>query len=332
MRQVARQAGVSIATVSRVFNGGPVGADTRQRIERVAREMRYVPNRAAQSLNTARTHTIGVILPNLYGSFFSELLRQLDIAARESQYHLLVSGSYGGLDELAASLRAMSGRVDALVVMSPVVDPGIIDDNLPPAVPTILLGETLASSGHGAFGVDNTAGAREMTRHLIGLGHRRIAHLRGAEGNRDAADRLEGYREAMHAADLPTDGLVLSGDFTEASGHRAAQSLLEDQALVGASSLPDALFASNDAMAIGAMSAFQDAGLAVPDDIAIAGFDDVPLARYLQPALTSVRVPLDTLTSQAVDHLLAAVRGEPLSPHAVTFPTDLVVRASCGAR
>ena len=325
MRQVARQAGVSIATVSRVFNGGPVGEDTRLRIERVAREMRYVPNRAAQSLNTARTHTIGVILPNLYGAFFSELLRALDVAARESQYHLLVSGSYGGLDELAASLRAMSGRVDALVVMSPVVDVEVIDENLPPAVPTILLGETVASSGHGAYGVDNVAGAREMTQHLIGLGHRRIAHLRGAEGNRDAADRLRGYREAMAEAGLPTDELVLSGDFTEGSGHRAGQALL-------ASSLPDALFASNDAMAIGAMSAFQDAGLAVPDDIAIAGFDDVPLARYLQPALTSVRVPLDTLTGQAVDHLLAAVGGETLSPHAVIFPTDLVVRASCGAR
>ena len=326
MRQVAQQAGVSIATVSRVFNGGPVGADTRQKIERVAKEMRYVPNRAAQSLNTSQTQTIGVILPNLYGAFFSELLRALDIAARESQYHLLVSGSYGGIDELAASLRAMSGRVDALVVMSPIVDVDVIDANLPPAVPTILLGETDASSDHGAFGVDNRAGAREMTEHLIGLGHRRIAHLCGAEGNRDAADRLEGYRDAMQDAGLSTDELVLSGDFTEASGHRAAQ------ALVDASSLPDALFASNDAMAIGAMSAFQDAGLVVPDDIAVAGFDDVPLSRYLQPALTSVRVPLDTLTSQAVRHLLAAVGGKPLSPHAVTFPTDLVVRASCGAR
>lgn len=326
MRQVARQAGVSIATVSRVFNGGPVGADTRERIERVAREMRYVPNRAAQSLNTAQTHTIGVILPNLYGAFFSELLRQLDVAARESQYHLLVSGSYAGLDELAASLRAMSGRVDALVVMSPIVDVDVIDANLPPSVPTILLGETTASSSHGAFGVDNVAGARAMTEHLIGLGHRRIAHLRGATGNRDAADRLEGWRTAMLAAGLPTDELVLSGDFTEASGHRAAQALVE------AGALPDALFASNDAMAIGAMSAFQDAGLAIPDDIAVAGFDDVPLARYLQPALTSVRVPLEALTRQAVEHLLASVGGETLPTEAITFPTDLVVRASCGAR
>ena len=325
MRQVARQAGVSIATVSRVFNGGPVGNDTRARIERVAREMRYVPNRAAQSLTTSRTATIGVILPNLYGAFFSELLRTLDLAARESQYHLLVSGSYGGLDELAASLRAMSGRVDALVVMSPVVDVDVIDANLPPGIPAILLGETVASPTHGAFGVDNAAGAAEMTRHLIGLGHRRIAHLAGAEGNRDAADRLRGYREAMRDAGLPTDGLVLDGDFTEASGHRAGRALL-------AGTLPDALFASNDAMAIGAMSALRDAGLAVPDDVAIAGFDDVPLARYLQPALTSVRVPLDALTAQAVAHLLAAIDGDPLGDSPVVFPTDLVVRASCGAR
>ena len=314
---------MSIATVSRVFNGGPVGADTRRRIERVAREMRYVPNRAAQSLNTAQTSTIGVILPNLYGAFFSELLRALDLAARESQYHLLVSGSYGGLDELVASLRAMSGRVDALVVMSPIVEPGVIDEHLPPGVPAILLGETAASAAHGAFGVDNAAGAREMTEHLVGLGHRRVAHLVGADGNRDAVDRLRGYREAMAAAGLPTDGLVHQGDFTEASGHRIGRALLAD--------LPDAVFASNDAMAVGAMSAFLDAGLRVPDDVAVAGFDDVPLARYLQPALTSVRVPLETLTAQAVGHLLAAVGSEACPPPAVTFPTDLVVRASCGA-
>ena len=129
----------------------------------------------------------------------------------------------------------------------------------------------------------------------------------------------------MRDAGLPTDGLVLDGDFTEASGWRAGQALL-------AGTLPDALFASNDAMAIGAMSALRDGGLAIPDDIAIAGFDDVPLARYLQPALTSVRVPLDTLTAQAVAHLLAAIDGDPLGESPVVFPTDLVVRASCGAR
>jgi LacI family transcriptional regulator len=326
MREVARQAGVSIATVSRVLNGsGPVGDETRARIEAVARAMRYVPNRAARSLSTSRTHTLGVVLPDLYGDFFSELLRGLDGAARHHRYHLLVAGAHGGADALASALNAMHGRVDGLVVMGPDVRADVLEANLPPRLPAVVLGARV--SGFAALSVDNEGGAAAMTRHLLALGHRRIAHVAGAGGNRDAAERLAGYRAVMAAAGLATDDLVERGDFTEESGYAAARRLLDGAAP------PDAVFAANDAMAVGAMSALRDAGRRVPDDLAVAGFDDIPLGRHLTPALTSVHVPIDTLGRRAVERLQAAVEdGDGAAGRPEILPTTLVVRASCGAR
>ena len=318
MRDVARTSGVSIATVSRVFNGGTVGEQTRASVESVARRLRYVPNRAARSLNTARTHTLGVVLPDLYGAFYSELLRGLDAAATAAGYHLLVTGSHAGVAQLSDALQSMSGRVDGLVVMSPCADAGVLEANLPARIPVVLFGAPEA--GLASCGIDNAAGAAAMVRHLAGLGHRTIAHLAGPAGNRDADERLAGYRAAMDAAGLPTDGLVLEGDFSEEAGLRAGEALAQN--------LPDALFAANDGMAIGALAAFRAAGLNVPADIAVAGFDDVPFAAYLQPALTTVHVPAVAMGQAAVAALLTP-GGPPPDPH--TLPTRLVVRESCGA-
>lgn len=322
MRDVARQSGVSIATVSRVFNGGPVGENTRESVETVARALRYVPNRAAQSLNTARTHTIGVILPDLYGAFYSELLRGLDAAATGAGQHLLVAGSHAGVDELSAALQSMSGRVDGLVVMSPDADAGVLESNLPARIPVVMFGA--AERGLASCGIDNAAGAAAMVQHLVGLGHRRIAHLAGPAGNRDAAERLHGYRQSMAEAGLSTDGLIFEGDFTEATGHRTGARLAGTMR----ADRPDVLFAANDAMALGAIGALRAAGLSIPADIAVTGFDDVPLARYLQPALTSVHVPTMEMGREAVAALLTP--GGP-SPDSRTLPARLVVRQSCGA-
>ncbi|HLA64147.1 MAG TPA: LacI family DNA-binding transcriptional regulator [Rhodothermales bacterium] len=329
MREVARQAGVSIATVSRVLNGsGPVGDTTRAHIEQVARSLRYVPNRAARSLSTARTHTLGVVLPDLYGAFYSELLFGLDRAARGLHYHLLVAGAHGGDDELASALQAMNGRVDGLVVMSADISAELLEANLPPALPAVLLGGE--ARGYGALRVDNEGGAAAMTRHLLGLGHRRIAHVAGAAGNRDAAERLAGFQAAMHEAGLP-DGPVVTGDFTESGGYAAMRRLLAE-ALPGGGPPIDAVFAANDAMALGALQALREAGLRVPEDVALGGFDDVPLGQYLTPPLTSVRVPLDVLGRRAVERLHAAADGAAdASDGPEILPTTLVIRGSCGA-
>jgi LacI family transcriptional regulator len=326
MREVARHAGVSVATVSRVLNGsGPVGEATRARIERVARQLRYVPNRAARSLNTARTHTLGVVLPDLYGAFFSELLRGLDTSARQHEYHLLVAGAEGGGEGLAGALRAMSGRTDGLVVMTPGGDDDVLEANLPPTLPVVRLGGSHpAPPGTFALSVDNEGGAEEATRHLLRLGHERVIHLAGPPGNADAAARERGYRAALAAAGLTPE--VLPGDFTEEAGARAAERLRNSDG-------PAALFAANDAMAIGALTALREAGLPFHEAVAVVGFDDIPLARHISPALTTVRIPLRELGRRAVERLLAVTEEGaelPGGPPAV-LPAILVVRASCGA-
>lgn len=326
IREVAQHAGVSVATVSRVLNGsGPVGTATRARIEQVARAMRYVPNGAARSLTTSRTHTVGVLLPDLHGEFFSEVIRGIDQAARQNGYHLLVSGFHDDVGEVEAALRAMSGRVDGLLVMAPDLGPEQLDANLPAGLPVVLLNAP-PSGGYDAFAVDNVGGATAMTRHLIGLGHTRIATIRGADGNRDAAERLAGYRAALEEAGLtPESALEPLGHFTEEGGYRAARRLL------ALDRRPTAVFAANDAMALGALAAFREAGLGVPRDVALAGFDDVPAARHVSPALSSVHVSISEMGGQALQALLAALaNGDGHRPAAVTLPTRLVLRASCG--
>ncbi len=338
MYDVAREAGVSVATVSRCFNrSGPVREQTRLRIERAAEALRFVPNRAAQSLRAVRTHTLGVVVPDLHGAFFSELLRGLDQAARAHRYHLLVAGSHGSKDDIRAALRSMSGRVDGLVVMSPDVSASTVEANLPRRLPVVLLGAHRAgsagagSAGTGSasldvLGIDNAGGAEAMMRHLLGLGHRRIAHIAGSASNHDAEARLGAYRAALAAAGRSADGLVFEGDFTEEAGYRAGERIAD----LGAP--PTAVFAANDATAAGAISALRARGLSVPADVAVVGFDDIPLARYLSPPLTSVHVPIRELGARAVERLGAAVEADaPLPPRQDTLPTTLVVRASCGA-
>ena len=325
MRDVARQAGVSVATVSRVYNeSGPVGETTRDRILEAAGRLRYVPNGTARSLTTSTTETIGVLLPNLYGDFYSEVIRGVEGAVRERRYHTLLSSVHDGLDELVIALRTLVGRVDGLVVMSPDIGADVLEANLPAGLPVVLLGT--AVPGHASVVIDNAAGAAAMVRHLAGLGHRRIALIGGAPGNTDARDRLAGYRTALTQGGLDADpALVVDGDFTESSGYAAARTLL------ALADRPTAVFAANDAMAIGALRGFREAGLEVPRDIALAGFDDIPVARYVTPALTSVHVPIHEMGTCAVEAVLGAVRAPEAEPPAPTvLPTRLVVRESCG--
>jgi len=326
IRDVARAAGVSVATVSRVFNdSGPVHAETRQRIRDVALAMRYAPNSAARSLTTNRSNTLGVLLPDLHGEFFSEVIRGLDQTAQRDGYHVLLSSSHADGAAIEAAMRAMRGRVDGLVVMSPDIDAESLAANLPDSLPVVLL-NTAAPGAFDAITVDNYGGAYDMVRHL--LAHRdSVAIITGSPNNQDARERLRGYRAAVRDAGMtPQDGWDVCGDFTEAGGHRAAMALL------AATPRPRAIFAANDAMAIGALSACREAGLRVPADIAVGGFDDIPMARYMNPPLTSVRVEISELGSRAMQALLDAVRlKNQHERQRVLVPARFVVRESCGA-
>lgn len=327
IKDVALKAGVSIATVSRVLNDvGPVDERTRERVREVARRMRYVPNALGRNLSRRKTEAIGVLLPDLFGEFFSEVLRGSDQTAQHSNYHLVVSSSHNDKKQICAALAMMRGRVDGLVVMSPHTDAETLRESLPQSLPVVLLNCYIESDAFDSLNIDNHSGAFAMTRHLIGHGHSRIAIIKGIEHNVDATERLKGYTDALRNAGLsPESHFQVPGSFSEASGYDAARQLLM------CSPRPTAIFASNDAMAIGALSALRDSGVQVPEHMALAGFDDIPIASYLTPALTSVRVGIHGLGVLAIETVLDAVRHQNAhTKKQVILPTRLILRQSCG--
>lgn len=329
IREVASRAGVSVATVSRVFNDtAPVSATTRRRVFDAASALRYVPNLAARSLITRRTHTLGILIPDLHGEFFSEIMRGIDQVANQHGYHLLVTNSHGDRDAAEIATRNMRGRVDGLILMAPEMDGDFLARVVPDHIPVIMINSSVDMVGRDSLRVNNFQGAYDMVGHLIAHGHTRIALLKGSDSNNDARERARGYRSALTDAGLDASlELELAGDFTESAGFAGALRLLSLE------NPPTAIFASNDSMAIGALSALRQRGVRVPDDVAVAGFDDIPIAAYLTPTLTSVRVRISDLGARACDQLLHALKHENQhEPINEVIPTELIPRQSCGCQ
>ena len=328
LKDVAREAQCSIATVSRALNGtGVVTESIRARVLEVAARLNYVPNTLAQSLMSRRTGMIGVLLPRLHGEYFSELIRGIDDAARAHGLHLLISTSHDSIDETREALRAMIGRVDGILALLPHVDAHIFQETVRNSLPVVLLSTSDVEHVYASVNIDSYGGAYAMVKHLVACGHRTIAHIAGPAENIDARERLRGYREAL-ACELPgTRELVIHGDFTEESGYKAAQELL------ASTERPQAIFAANDMMAIGCMSSLLEAGWSIPGDTGIAGFDDIPTARYVRPALTTVCAKIADLGARALACLAGAIENpETLASITETVPAEVVVRASCGRR
>jgi LacI family transcriptional regulator len=319
---------VSIATVSRVFNNSSrVSEVTRRRVLAAAERVAYWPNATARSLITSRTHTLGLLLPDLHGEFFSEMIRGIDQAARTRNFSLLVSRSSSRADELTLALRSMRGRVDGMLVMAPDLDDSSVLAQCAGHVPGVLINAEIHVPGCDTLIFDNLGGARGITQHLIELGHRRIATVHGPLHNIDARQRLEGFRAALTGAGIvPLPGLEIRGAFTERSGNDAAE------VLVALNPRPTAVFVANDHMAVGLMGALHDLGFRVPRDIALAGFDDIPMARYLTPPLTTVHLDVEELGRRAVRMLLEPQPAESGLGRHDMVPVSIVVRSSCGAR
>jgi LacI family transcriptional regulator len=325
IRDVARAAQVSVATVSRALNDSQtVTEETRKHVLRVAHALDFVPHGGARSLSLRRTDTIGVLLPDLHGEYFSELIRGLDLGARSGRQHLLLSASHGEVSEAVAALRALRSRVDGLVVMTPFADGELVAAAVRRAVPLVLLNSRDTAHCDVSFAIDNHAGAFAVTKHLIGRGHRRIAFVSGPPDNLEARDRLRGFK-AAHREAGQAPGRILRGNFREESGFAAACQLL------AAAALPDAIFAANDAMAIGCLHALRNEGVQVPRDVALAGFDDIPIARFLDPPLTTAGVAIADIGRQAIDCCVALVRGDKVPTGCRLFAPELVIRASSGA-
>jgi len=327
IREVAKQAGVSVATVSRVMNNsGPVKAETRERVKEVAEALRYSPHRGAQGLIMRRTRNLGVILPDLYGEFFSEVIRGMDQATQGAGYNLLVSSSHDDRSEIDAAVRAMRGRVDGVVLMTPDTAVDRVEEVIRPALPVVLMNTASSSARVHTINVDNYGGSYAMVRHLVSGGHERVALIGGDPQNHDARERRRGYAAALRDAGLESrPEWQVESDFRKGGGWAAAREVMGRPG-----PRPTAIFAANDAMAVGALSSLQEMGLEVPEDVAVAGFDDIPLARYLRPALSSVHVDNSGLGARAVELLLELVEGGSADPIHEVLPTTLVIRRSCG--
>ena len=321
IRDVARLADVSVASVSRALNGlENVSDDVRSRVFAAAADLGYVPHAGARSLSLARTNAIGVVLPDIHGEFFSEIVRGMEMAARESGYLLLLSNMHDGTPRAEEAVRAMRGRVDGLLMMAPHLDRATLERALPLSTPVVLINAQPDIATHTNLRLDNVSGVGAVVSHLMAIGRRRIAHISGPAENRDARERLAAFREAVAAAAPGEEPLVAAGDFSEEAGQRAMTELLGRDARI------DAVFAANDMMAIGALQALRAAGLRVPGDVAVAGFDDVPVARHL--GLTTVRARVAELGARAVERLVALLSGGDAGATQELHSTELVVRGT----
>ncbi|WP_394646689.1 LacI family DNA-binding transcriptional regulator [uncultured Sphingomonas sp.] len=297
IHDVARDAGVSVASVSRVFNGRDhVRAEMRTRVEAAAARLGYVPHAGARSLSLSRTGAIGVVLPDLHGEFFSELLRGMDREAGARGLGLLLTVLHDGRGlETLAQLR---GQVDGVVVMAPQLDPAVLARHMPRGLPALFL--ACAPEGAGAsLRIDNRGGAAAAVAHLAAGGATRIVHLSGPSGNLDADERRAGAEQAARAAGVALS--IVEGDFREGSGAIVAE------CIASGTLEADAIFAANDMMAIGALMTLKRRGVSVPGQVAVAGFDDIPLARLVSPALTSVAIDIAAMGARAVARLAEGI-------------------------
>lgn len=324
IRDVARLAGVSHQTVSRVLNNHPsIRESTKQRVLEVMDELQYRPNRAAQALVKGRSRTIGVLSSSgsQYGPASS--IAAIQDAARDAGYYVntanLTSVDQPSIEAAVAHL--MDQSVEGLIVIAPQVRVFDVLERLSIAVPLVSL-QSAGRLNDKALSVDQISGARLATRHLIELGHTNIYHLAGPQDWIEAEARMRGFLDEMSAQDVPTTAPIL-GDWTAEFGYYAGRELLRVRDFT-------AIFSSNDQMALGLMHAIHDAGLAIPGDISIIGFDDIPEAPHFWPPLTTVRQDFGELGRRSIALLLAEIAGEDTEPYRGAIIPELVVRSSTG--
>ncbi len=323
MQDVARVAGVSHQTVSRVLNGNPrVRPETRERVLTVIADLGYRRNSAARALVTSRSGTIGLLAPRsvLYGPVST--LISVEEAARTAGLYVSVAslGQYDTISLTAALDHFMDQGVEGIIVIAPVPEAVQLAAELASQVPMVLIAaDTPSGPGFQTASVDQELGARLATRYLIELGHTDIAHVAGPSGWLDATARLRGWERELQDAALVVRP-PLHGGWTAVGGFAAGQQLMVDDP-------PSAVFAANDLMALGLVRAFSEAGLHVPSDISVVGFDDIDGASHYLPPLTTVRQDFAALGQRCVELLMGQLAGEE-APSAVVLAPELVVRAS----
>ncbi len=309
IKDIAKAAGVSHSTVSRALGDSPlVKAETKARIQRLAQEMGYTPDAIARSLVTQQTRTVGVVVTTITDPFVAEVVQGIEDTAQENAYSVILSSSASEPErELAAVEMLRAKRVDSLIVTSSRVGALYLEHLERIGVPVVLVNNHNRQSGRYTFSVsvDNQHGGHLATAHLIQRGHRRIGYVSGPANHSDDAERMEGYRQALDEAGIAFDlALVLQGNGRLDGGERVLRTLvdLEDA--------PTAVFCYNDMTAIGLISAARQAGISVPEGLAVVGFDDIPLAAHVYLPLTTIAQPQRDMGRQAMIMALALMAAD----------------------
>jgi LacI family transcriptional regulator len=331
LEDIAKEAGVSRSTVSRVINDDPNVRETvRKRVQEVILSSGYRPHAAARALASQRSWMLGLVLPRSVSSFFADpyfprLTQGIAQACNQFDYtlSLFLVGSKTDEEKLIPRV-TRTGYLDGLIVQSGQRDEQLIDSLVGSGIPLVIAGRPFRTDKVSFIDVDNVNAACNAVSHLIRLGYKRIGTITGTPNGTVAIDRLEGYRKALTDRGRDVDeSLIAEGDFTEAGGYYAMQQLLPVR--------PDAVFAASDMMAAGAMRAVREAGLRIPGNIALVGFDDLPHATLSDPQLTTMRQPVYQFGIRAVEILIDLIENGQEPARRVIMDTELVVRASCGA-
>jgi LacI family transcriptional regulator len=327
---VAQRAGVSIATVSRVLNKtGQVAEATAARVELAIAELNYTPHAAARGLASRKTNTIGLIVRDISGHYFQPMLRGIDAGVREHGFDLLIHSTQTPSGPGAAPKYPLGEHnADGLLIFTDSLDELEIRRLYHAQFPLVLLHNSPPDGLQiPVVTIENKSGARRMVDYLIEeRGYRRIAFLSGPDGAEDSYWRELGYRDALNAHGIPFDpALVTVGGFDEFIAEEAVERWLVEGTLARI----QAIFAGDDDSALGVLSVLREAGIRVPEEIAVVGFDDIPLARHLTPPLTTVHAPIETAAREAVQQLVRLIRTGQADPLTL-LPTELIIRRSCG--
>lgn len=327
IREVARLAGVSVATVSRTLkNPERVLPQTRDRVNAAVDQAGYRPNLMAVQFRSRRTGNLVILVPAIANTFFARVISGAQQAAQSAGYRLLLCDTQGreAIEQEFAAL-VYAHQADGVIQLR-ASDPF---QSLPAgteALPLVNACEVIKGARHPTISLDNRAAAQAMTEHLIGLGHRRIGIIKGPRSSPLTLDRVAGYQDALREAGIALDPtLVCHGDFTLKAGYDGAGAMLTR------AERPSALFCENDEMAIGALTRIKQMGLRVPEDISLVGFDDIPFAAYCDPPLTTISQPAEAFGQKAVQMLIALIEKKPLAERHVQLPFELTVRGSTAA-
>ena len=328
IRDVAAAAGVSVATVSRVTASAPypIGAETRARVLAAIAELNYRPNALAKGLTQKNSRLVGVLAPDMSNPYYPEVVRGIEDLANERGYQVMLCSTDREPDKANAYINVLlEKRVAGLAILGGGAEIKLSGTDLASyGAAAVMIGRP--SSIFSTVRVENTAAALAMTEHLIALGHERIGFIAGNKTSSATVERQRGYGRA-----LKENGLALTAEFIEEGGYTEAGGYAATRRLMSSTQAPTAVFAASDRMAVGALAALSDLGLNVPGDVALAGFDNVPVSEYLRPALTTVSVSPRHMGTEAMRLLLEA-KGKEARPRHIRVKTQLVIRESCGAR